>query len=144
MIHNSEQRVLAIDYGTKRVGIALSDPLCLFPSITITLTNNSNLIPELLKIISEKKVKKIIVGFPYARSSSTSEIAKSIEKFKTELELKSALSIELWDEHMTSKMAESRIINTVVKKSKRRDKSLIDAQSAAIMLEEYLNSLEKK
>ena len=68
-------------------------------------------------------------------------LAKEILTFKAKLEKKSNLEVILWDEHFTSKMAESRIINTVTKKSKRRDKSLIDAQSAAIILEEYLKNL---
>lgn len=141
---NFYKRVLAIDYGTKRVGIAISDPLCLFPSITTTFFNDKNLFSQLINIITEKNVEKIIIGFPDSDSGNNSDLAKDIKKFKFELESRTKVSIEYCDEHLTSKMAESRIVETVPKKSKRRDKSLIDAHSAAIMLEDYLKTLEKK
>ena len=144
MLTDIKKRVLAIDYGSKRIGIAISDPFRLFPSITITLTTDKNIFSELLKIISEKNVDKIILGFPDNDSKETTQIAKNILKFKKELELKSKILIDLWDEHLTSQMAMTRIISSVTKKSKRRDKSLIDAQSAAIILEEYLKSVEDK
>ena len=129
MLTETKKRVLAIDYGSKRIGVAISDPFRLFPSITITLANDNNMFTELLKIISEKNVDKIILGFPDNEDKPTTQIAKDILKFKNELELKSKLQIELWDEHLTSQMAMSRIISSVTKKSKRQNKSLVDAQS---------------
>jgi putative holliday junction resolvase len=144
MLTDTNKRVLAIDYGSKRIGIALSDPFRLFPSITITLANDNNIFTELLKIISEKNVDKIILGFPDNEGKPSTHIAKDILKFKNALELKSKLQIELWDEHLTSQMAMSRIISSVTKKSKRQNKSLVDAQAALIILEEYLKSVEDK
>ena len=141
MLTDSRKRVLAIDYGSKRIGIAISDPFRLFPSITITLTNDKNILPELLKMISEKNIDKIILGYPDDDIKAPTRLAIDILKFKSKLELKSKIQIELWDEQVTSQMAVSRIISSVTKKSKRQNKSLVDAQSAAIILEEYLNSL---
>jgi len=141
MLTDSRKRVLAIDYGSKRIGIAISDPFRLFPSITITLTNDKNIFSELLKMISEKNIDKIILGYPDDDIKTPTGLAKDILKFKSELELKSKIQIELWDEQLTSQMAVSRIISSVTKKSKRQNKSLVDAQSAAIILEEYLKSL---
>lgn len=139
-----KKRILAIDYGTKRVGVAISDPFCLFPSITLTISNDRNVLMELLKMIEEKDVGKIILGYPENDDGKISKVAEEILKFKVELKNKSNLEIELWDENLTSQIASSRIIKTVVKKSKRRDKALVDAQSAAIILEEYLRSLDQK
>ncbi|HEY4754453.1 MAG TPA: Holliday junction resolvase RuvX [Ignavibacteriaceae bacterium] len=141
MLTDSRKRVLAIDYGSKRIGIAISDPFRLFPSITITLTNDKNILPELLKMISEKNIDKIILGYPDDDIKAPTRLAIDILKFKSKLELKSKIQIELWDEQVTSQMAVSRIISSVTKKSKRQNKSLVDAQSAAIILEEYLKSL---
>jgi len=141
MLTDSRKRVLAIDYGSKRIGIAISDPFRLFPSITITLTNDKNIFSELLKMISEKNIDKIILGYPDDDIKAPTRLAKDILKFKSKLELKSKIQIELWDEQLTSQMAVSRIISSVTKKSKRQNKSLVDAQSAAIILEEYLKSL---
>jgi len=141
MLTDSRKRVLAIDYGSKRIGIAISDPFRLFPSITITLTNDKNIFSELLKMISEKNIDKIILGYPDDDIKAPTRLAIDILKFKSKLELKSKIQIELWDEQVTSQMAVSRIISSVTKKSKRQNKSLVDAQSAAIILEEYLKSL---
>jgi len=141
MITDTKKRVLAIDYGSKRIGVAISDPLCLFPSITFTLQNDKNVFPSILKIILEKNINKIVLGYPDNESKSTIQLAKEIIKFKCELELKSKIAVDLWDEQLTSQIASERIINSVIRKSKRRDKALVDAQSAAIILEEYLNSL---
>jgi putative holliday junction resolvase len=144
LINNeAKKRIIAIDYGTKRVGVAISDPFCIFPSVTITIQKDENFFRNLLKLIAEKNVGKIILGYPDSDNGKTSRLAEEILKFKFELENKLKIEIDLRDEHLTSQMAASRIIETVSKKSKRRDKSKIDAQAAAILLEEYLNSLEK-
>lgn len=142
MLDENRKRVLAIDYGSKRIGIAISDPLCLFPSITITIPNDKNFFSEILNLIQEKNVNKIILGYPFDDNGVTSVLGKEILKFKTRLENILKIKIDLWDEHLTSKMASSRIISSVTRKSKRRNKSLVDAHAAAIILEEYLLSSE--
>lgn len=131
-------RVLAIDYGTKRIGIALSDPMCIFPSIIETIPNDEKAYNNLTDIISKNNVNRIVLGFPNQDNRKLSSLAEEILRFKNKLELITAIQIVLWDEHFTSKIAEERIIQSVTKKSKRRDKSLVDAHSAAIILEEYL------
>jgi putative holliday junction resolvase len=144
MLDETRKRVLAIDYGSKRVGIAISDPLCLFPSITITIPNDKNFFSKIMNLIREKNVNKIILGYPFNDNGVTSDLGKEILKFRTRFENILKIKIDLWDEHLTSKMAASRIISSVAKKSKRRNKSLVDAHAAAIILEEYLRSSEKK
>jgi len=142
MLDENRKRVLAIDYGSKRIGIAISDPLCLFPSITITIPNDKNFFSEILNLIQEKNVNKIILGYPFDDNGITSVLGKEILVFKTRLENILKIKIDLWDENLTSKMASSRIISSVTRKSKRRNKSLVDAHAAAIILEEYLRSSE--
>lgn len=142
MLDETRKRVLAIDYGSKRVGIAISDPLCLFPSITVTISNDKNFFSEILNLIQEKKVNKIILGYPFDDNGVTSVLGKEILNFKTRLENILKIKIDLWDENLTSKMASSRIMSSVIRKSKRRNKSLVDAHAAAIILEEYLRSSE--
>jgi putative Holliday junction resolvase len=142
MTDKVRKRALAIDYGTKRVGIAISDPLRLFPSVLLAVKNDKNILADICKIISDKGVDRIILGYPESENGKKSELADQILKFREALEAKSKIKVQLWNEHLTSKMAEMRIINTITKKSKRRDKSLIDAHSAGIMLEEYLRSIE--
>ena len=131
-------RVLAIDYGRKRIGIALSDPMCIFPSIIEAIPNDEKVYKNLSDIISKNNVNRIVLGFPNEDNRKLSSFGEEILRFKNKLEIITAIQIVLWDEHFTSKIAEERIIQSVTKKSKRRDKSLVDAHSAAIILEEYL------
>jgi putative Holliday junction resolvase len=141
MLNEANKRVMAIDYGSKRVGIAISDPLCLFPSLTITIPNNDKIFTEIKNLIFEKNIEKIVLGYPDGENIPTSELGREILIFKSRLEDSFKIKIDLWDENFTSKIAQSRIISSVTKKSKRRSKSLVDSQSAAIILEEYLSSL---
>lgn len=140
MLEDNNRRILAIDYGRKRIGIAISDPLKLFPSKTFTLNNNDKIFSEIKKIITEFKIELIILGFPFGSNESTLQLSEEILKFKAEVEDIAKVDVRLWDERFTSKIAESRIINSVAKKSKRQNKSLVDSHSAAILLEEYLAS----
>ncbi len=135
-------RILAIDYGKKRIGIAVSDPLNLFAIPLVTLSNDNNFFNELGKIISEKNVGKIVLGFPEREDGSKASIAGEIEKFKETLEKKTGLVVVLFDERYSSSIAWERIIQTVPSKKKRRDKSRIDRGAAAVILEDYLNSVK--
>lgn len=134
-------RFLAIDYGLKRIGLALSDPLNLFAYPFKTLIKDHNFWNELEKIIHEKNVIKIILGYPYKSERSKSDIAQAIDKFAKELKRKFTGEIIFWDEHYTSAIAQAKILESVTKKSKRREKGLLDQNSAAVILQEYINSL---
>ena len=136
-----QERILAIDYGLKRIGLALGDPLNIFAYPFRTLTNDKNFWEELGKIIEEKSVRKIILGYPYDDSGRKSPLTVSIEKFAEELRKKFKKEIIFWDERYTSVLAQEKILESVPKKSKRRDKGLLDQNSAAIILQEYLNAL---
>lgn len=139
--NNEPPRILGIDYGLKRTGLALSDPLRIFAYPYKTLINDKNFWNDLKKVIEEKNVEKIILGFPMNEGGSKSHITDQVTKFAKELEKKFKIEIILWDERYTSVMAKEKVIESVTKKSKRRDKGLLDQNSAAIILQEYLNSL---
>ncbi len=139
--NNEPARVLGIDYGLKRTGLALSDPLRIFAYPYKTLINDKNFWIGLKKVIEEKNVEKIILGFPLNESRGKSHITDQVKKFAKELEKKFKIEIILWDEGYTSVMAQEKVIESVTKKSKRRDKGLLDQNAAAIILQEYLNSL---
>ena len=139
----NEERILAIDFGTKRIGLAVTDPLNIFAYPLITLSNDSKFIEKLKKIIEEYHIVKIILGYPLKESGAESTSSLSVLKFKTELENKIDLKIELIDERYSSSIARERIIQSVVSKKKRRDKSLLDKNAAAVILEDYLNTIKK-
>jgi putative Holliday junction resolvase len=134
-----EERVLGIDYGEKRIGLALSDPLFTFAYSFETIVNNKKVWKVLKDIIENKKVIKVVLGFPNWERNK--ELVEKITKFKNEIERRFKLEVITWDEEYTSVIAQERIIQSVVKKKKRRDKGLLDRNSAAIILQEYLDEL---
>jgi len=137
------QRVLAIDYGSKRIGLALSDPLLIFSYSYKTILNDDKLWQNLDQVIKEKEIVKIILGMPYQENGNLSSNAPMILKFKEALSKRYSLDVIEWDESQTSERAKEIIIRNVAGKKKRRDKGLIDRGSASIMLQEYLDSLIK-
>ena len=134
-----EQRFLGIDYGERRIGLALSDPLWTFSYSYKTLQNNRNLWENISSIINEKNVTRVILGMPDIERNK--QLVANILSFKKKLETKFNLQVITWNEEFTSAIAQERIIQSGNKKKKRKDKGLIDRNSAAIILEEYLNSL---
>ena len=139
----NEQRLLAIDFGKKRIGIAVTDPLNIFAYPLTTITNDTKFWDNIAKIILEYHVVKLIIGFPLKENGDESVSSREVLKFKEELETKSNLPIVLFDERYSSEIARQRIIITVPSKKKRRDKSLLDKNAAAVILEDYLKIKEK-
>lgn len=144
MNQKNEERILAIDYGEKRIGLAITDPLNIFAYPLVTLENNKSIFGELKKIIEQYNVKKIIIGNPLKENGKQSQIFPLIIKFKEEIEKYFNLSVELVDERYSSLIAKQRIIETVPSKKKRRDKGLLDKNSAAVFLEDYLREISNK
>ena len=134
-------RIMGIDFGLKRIGLALSDPLSVFAYPYKTLVNDKNFWNEISKIVRDKNIKKIILGYPVNEQGSKSEITSGVEKFSKKLKNKFGIQIIFWDERYTSAIAREKILESVTKKSKRRNKDLIDQNSAAIILQEYINTL---
>lgn len=130
---------MGIDYGDKRIGIALSDPLLTFAYPFITLQNDSSFLLNLSKIIDEKKIVKIILGLPSERFKSSKELSQKVLKLKSEIEKKNKIEVILWDEEYSSAIAKEKVIESVTKKSRRKEKDLLDRHSAAVILQEYLD-----
>lgn len=146
MTENTETRIMAIDFGMKRIGIALSDSLQMFAYAHKTISNNSTTLNEIDKIVKEKNVTKFILGIPNEerqKKDSKTSVIKDIKKFKESLEKKFSLDVELWDETYTSVIAQQKILESVNKKVKRQNKDLLDMYSAAIILQEYLDSIKR-
>ena len=139
---NEENRILAIDFGLKRIGLALSDPLLTFSYPFKTILNDNSLWQNLKSIIEEKNVRKIILGYPLRNNGEKTDVTENVLEFRDKLKNQFKLEIVLWDESFTSEMAKQVVIKTVTKKSKRRDKGLIDQNSAAIILQEYLDGIK--
>ncbi len=135
---------MGIDYGSKRIGIALCDPLLTFAYPYRTIINNNLFFEELISIINEKSVKKIILGLPSEDYKSSKILAEEVKKIKLKIEKKLPIEVILWDEEYTSILAEQQMLDSVRSKKKRKDKGIIDRNSAAIILQEFLNSQNDK
>ncbi len=131
-------RILAIDYGAKRTGIAVTDPLQIIATGLTTVAT-----PELLDFLQNylaiETVEKIVVGEPKHLDGTPTDIALRIEKLKAKLkELFPHIEVVSQDERFTSAEAKSIILTSGVKKKKRRDKALVDKISAVLILQDYL------
>lgn len=141
-----ETRIMGIDFGMKRIGVALSDSLKMFAYAHKTILNNSNTFLELEKIVKEKSVTKFILGIPNEerqKKDSKTSVVNDVKKFRDSLEKKFGFEVDLWDETYTSVIAQQRILESVNKKVKRQNKDLLDMYSAAIILQEYLDSIKR-
>jgi len=131
-------RILALDYGTKRTGIAVTDELQLIASGLKTV-KTSELIAFLTQYFKTENVEKVIVGEPKQKDGSASQsevyIKEFIKKFKQEFP---EIPLERIDERFTSKMAFQTMIDSGLSKKKRRNKALVDEISATIILQTYL------
>jgi len=140
MFEEPEKRILGIDYGARRVGIAITDPLLMFAYPLTTLQNDKNFWENFLQLFEEYNIQKIVLGYPLKESGEKSSSTELIEKFKRELEKKVKLPIILVDERYSSVIAKQQIIESVPSKKKRRNKGLIDKNAAAVILKEYLDT----
>ena len=134
--------IISIDYGLKRVGIAVSDPgrIFAFPSAVLENKSVEYLIKEISNIILEKEADLILVGMPYNMPGikiQKGEMAIKVEKFISKLKEKISLKIEIIDERLSSFMAEENLKEAGI--SSKKSKKFVDAEAARIMLEEYLS-----
>lgn len=137
-------RILAIDFGKKNIGFAVSDET---KTIAYGLEgfryNSKNEIIEKLKsIITEKEIEKIVIGYPISMSGKITQIGLLVLDFKRFLEKNFSVPIELLDERFTTEMSK-RVIEQV-KRKPSPSKSLIDKLSAIIMLQDYLSQQRKR
>lgn len=134
-------RILAIDYGRKRTGLAVTDPLQLIAGALDTIPTHT-LMDFLRKYLPENGVETVVVGLPRQMDGYFSESYTYIRPFVGHLQKEfPTLKIEMFDERFTSKIAQHAILESGVKKSRRReDKGLVDRVSAAIILQGYLDS----
>ncbi len=131
-------RILAIDYGRKRTGIAVTDPLQLIANRLTTIPSH-NIWEFLEEYLKKEEVEIIVVGYPKQMNNDASEAVNYINPFLKKLRIKyPELKLEIEDERFTSKMAFQSMIDGGLKKQKRQDKALIDSISATIILQSYM------
>lgn len=131
-------RILAFDYGEKRIGIAVTDELQIIAS-GLTTVNTEDIFEFLEKYLEKEKVELFLVGEPKQMDNTASESEKFIIGFINRLkELFSEIPVKRVDERFTSKMAFQTMIDSGLKKKQRQNKALVDEISATIILQTYL------
>jgi putative Holliday junction resolvase len=133
-------RILAIDYGTKRIGLAVTDPLKIFASPLTTVSPNEfdNFLETYLKT---EEVDAFVIGYPVQMNNQASEAVRYINPFIKKLKnTYPEKEIHLADERFTSGMALQTMIDGGVKKKDRQDKSMVDKISASIILQSFLEN----
>jgi putative holliday junction resolvase len=134
-------RILAIDHGSKRMGIAISDELKMIaqPLEYIPSEPFAAFLDRLREIIHEKEVEMILVGMPRNMDGSYGPAALKVEAFVAVLKDAIVVPIKVWDERLTSAQANRFLLQADVRRSKRKEK--VDKTAAAILLQSYLDSL---
>lgn len=134
-------RILSIDYGAKRTGLAVTDPLQIIAT-GLTTVETPKLFKFLKEYFAKEPVELIIMGEPKnwddTDTHATPLVKKAVERLKREFP---TIPIKMWDERYTSKMASQAMIEMGLKKKQRRNKALVDEIAATIMLQEYLRSI---
>lgn len=134
-------RILAIDYGGKRTGLAVTDPLKIIAN-ALTTVDTPKLMTYLKDYVAKEPVERIIIGMPVNWDDTETHATPLVKKFITELHKSfPAIPVEEVDERFTSKMASQAILEMGLKKKQRQDKKMVDQIAAAIMLQEYLNRI---
>ena len=134
-------RILALDHGTKRIGVAVSDDLKMIaqPLEFISAEPFVKFLERLKEIIREKEVEMILIGMPRNMDGSYGPAALKVQEFVAVLKDALAIPIKMWDERLTSAQANRFLIQGEVRREKRKEK--VDKTAAAILLQSYLDSI---
>ena len=137
-------RILAIDYGKKRTGIAVTDPMQIIANGLTTVPTHT-LMDFLMNYVQKEQVERIIIGHPKQMNNEDSENMKNIVPFMNQLKKKMPqMPVELVDERFTSVLAHRAMLTGGLKKKDRQNKALVDEISATIILQSYMESRKFK
>ena len=128
--------MLGVDYGAKRVGLAISDPLRLTAS-PVSVVPRSSAVGAVVDLVKELDVGTIVVGLPTGLSGGEGTSASEARKLADELGTATGVDVVLMDERFTSRMAEKKLVQTGMKRRDRRQK--VDKVAAAMILQDYLD-----
>lgn len=133
-------RIMAFDYGTKRIGIAVTDPLQIVAN-ALTTVHPNDIWQFLEEYLKTEQVQTFVVGKPRQMDGTDSQSAPHVLGFVRKLRhTYPHINVEELDERFTSKMAAAAILQSGVKKNKRKEKGIVDTVSATILLQDYLSS----
>jgi putative holliday junction resolvase len=135
-------RILGLDVGDSRIGVAISDPVEIIatPLTVITRDDDNAALSAIIQLVGQYDVKRIVVGLPYSLDGSLGRQASKVKDFVDKLSQNTSAGIELWDERLST-VAVERLLRGAGNK-KARERSRLDAAAAAFILQGYLDSLK--
>lgn len=134
-------RILAIDYGTKRVGVAVTDPLGMIAGALATV-EPPRIFDFLNEYLTVNDCNRLVIGYPLTLRNEPAEVTREIDRFIERFaSLYPYIEVIKYDERFTSKLAFDTILASGIGRRKRRDKAVIDRISATIILQNYLESI---
>lgn len=140
-------RIMGLDFGTKTVGVAISDPLMVTAQPVETITRKSanklrQTLARIEELIVENCVELIVLGYPKNMNNTVGERAQACEAFKEDLERRTALPVILWDERMTTVESERILMAGGVRRENR--KTVIDQMAAVLILQSYMDAQNRE
>ncbi|MCA9807075.1 MAG: Holliday junction resolvase RuvX [Cyanobacteria bacterium HKST-UBA06] len=137
----SVSRLLGLDYGKKRIGLALSDPLGMFATGLVTVEGRSEAdrLSQVVAVVREHEVGHVVVGLPMRTDGGQGALVPDIRKFIKRLQAEVPVGVSWEDERYTSQVAEQAL--RAAGKKPSRDKGLVDKTAAALILQQYLDRL---
>lgn len=144
MSENIKDKYLALDFGLKRIGVAISDENKLIAFPRNYLKNDRGILEKIIELANEENVSKIIIGLPLNLKSQETVITKKAKEFgdklyKTIKLKKINIDIVFFDERLTSSLAKTKMVNSDYNRKKRKEKGTLDSLSAQIILQDYLD-----
>lgn len=135
-----DKRVLGIDYGSVRVGVAVSDPLQIIAQSVGTFANNEAIFDTLGALVKEYDAGLIVVGMPYTLKGEKGAKAGEVDKFIARLKEKVGVEVVSLDERFTSRIAHETLVRMgTTKKQRRTNKGRVDAMASALILQSFLD-----
>jgi len=134
-------RILAVDWGERRIGLAVSDPQGVIASglPTLTVRGREDAVEQVAKVAADREADGIVVGLPLLLSGQAGEAARAAERFANALRERTGLKVETYDERLTSALSHRRMVEAGVRASARRGR--VDQGAAVALLESYLQRL---
>lgn len=136
------KRILGIDFGTARIGIAVSDPLNIIARGVTVISNSPKAVSEIRRIALEYNVEKIVVGLPLTLKGEKGQKALEVEAFADDMKKAIPIEIVFWDERFSSRIAHETLRIMGVRKKARQSKERIDEMASALILQGYLDSVK--
>ena len=135
-----DKRILGIDFGSVRVGVAISDPLRIIAQGIATLPNDSHLMDEIVRLSEKYDAGMVVVGMPYTLKGEKGKKAEEVDRFIVELKKRLSFDVVTLDERFTSHIAQQTLIQMgTTKKQRRTNKGAVDAMASALILQSFLD-----